>query len=349
MKNFASFLSALVMVFSLNTGIYSCMGKIAESPTEKAFSDSAKARKAGTNQNNTPPPVDTIAFNRLQQHISNGDTTGLWPVKQPYPKAGAILPFHRIVAYYGNLYSKRMGILGELPKNEMLNKLMGEVKKWQAADTVLPIMPALHYIAVTAQSAPGKDGKYRMRMPFHQIDTIVNWAREINALVFIDVQIGLSSLQEEVPQLEKYLVLPNVHLGIDPEFSMKTGARPGTVIGSFEAADINYATDYLASLVKKYNLPPKILIVHRFTGPMVTSYRNIKLQPEVQIVMDMDGWGIPSKKANTYRQFIHPQPVQFTGFKIFYKNDTQKVGEKREMQPEDVLKLKPMPVYIQYQ
>ncbi|MBD0376015.1 MAG: hypothetical protein ICV51_10345, partial [Flavisolibacter sp.] len=199
------------------------------------------------------------------------------------------------------------------------------------------------------QGAPGKDGNYRMRMPFHQIDTIINWAKEINALVFIDIQIGLSTVQQELPLLDKYLVMPNVHLGIDPEFSMKTGARPGTVIGTYDAAEINYAADYLAGLVKKYDLPPKILIVHRFTGPMVTNYRNIKLQPEVQIVMDMDGWGIPSKKRNTYYQFIHPQPVQFTGFKIFYKNDTQKVGEKQEMQPADVLKLRPMPVYIQYQ
>ena len=30
----------------------------------------------------------------------------LWPVKTVYPNTGAILPFNRIVAYYGNLYSK---------------------------------------------------------------------------------------------------------------------------------------------------------------------------------------------------------------------------------------------------
>lgn len=311
----------------------------------------AKAEKRATAAEPMPTvaTIDTARFNSLNTYISKGDTTGRWPVKQPLPLKGAVLPFNRIVAYYGNLYSKQMGILGEHPKATMLKMLQAEVKKWTAADSMLPAIPALHYIAVTAQSSPGKGGYYRLRMPFHQIDSVINWAKEINALVFIDIQIGLSSLQQEVPEFEKYLALPNVHFGIDPEFSMKTGKRPGSVVGTFDAADINYTTGYLADIVKKYNLPPKILVVHRFTGPMVTNYKAIKLRPEVQIVMDMDGWGIAAKKVNTYRQFIYPQPVQFTGFKIFYKNDTKKVGAAREMQPEDLLKLTPAPVYIQYQ
>ena len=46
----------------------------------------------------------------------------------------------------------------------MIPKLMAEVKKWNQADTVIKSIPALHYIAVTAQGAPGKDGKWRYRM-----------------------------------------------------------------------------------------------------------------------------------------------------------------------------------------
>ena len=293
--------------------------------------------------------IDTAHYNQLLQYISSGDTTGRWPVKHEYPLEGAILPYKRIIAYYGNLYSTRMGILGELPKKQMLQKLQGEVDKWTKADSTIPAIPALHYIAVTAQVSPGKGGKYRLRMPFHQIDSVVNWAKEINALVFIDVQIGLSTIQEELPEFEKYLLMPNVHFGIDPEFAMKDGARPGTRIGTFDAADINYVSNYLANLVKKHNLPPKILIVHRFTQRMVTNHHKIKLQPEVQVVVEMDGWGSAAKKINTYKQFIYPEPVQFTGFKIFYKNDTEKVGQKSVMEPTELLKLTPKPVYIQYQ
>jgi hypothetical protein len=33
-------------------------------------------------------------------------------------------------------------------------KITGEVAKWQAADSTTTAIPALHYIAVTAQGAP---------------------------------------------------------------------------------------------------------------------------------------------------------------------------------------------------
>ena len=291
---------------------------------------------------------DTTAYNQKMMAISNGDTTGLWPVKNPYPLAGAIFPFNRVVAFYGNLYSKRMGILGEIPKDSMLAKLMQEVKRWQAADSTLPVIPALHYVAVTAQGSPGKDGKHRMRMPFHQIDTLVNWAREINALVFVDIQVGHSTVKSEVPEFEKYLKMPNMHLGIDPEFSMKNGEVPGSKIGTFTAEDINDAIDFLADVVKKNHLPPKILIVHRFTQGMVTGYERIKKVPEVQVVIDMDGWGDKILKRSTYLRYIYKEPVAFTGFKIFYKNDTKK-DKNGLYTPEELTLFTPKPIYIQYQ
>ena len=294
-----------------------------------------------------PVIVSPEEYDRKIAHMVNGDTSGLWPVKTDYPLEGAILPFKRIVSFYGNLYSKQMGILGELPRAEMLKKLQGEVAAWEQADTVMEVVPALHYIAVTAQQSPGKGNTYRLRMPFHQIDSILSMAKEINAIVFLDVQVGHSTLQQELPALEKYLKMPNVHLGIDPEFSMTRGHAPGKVVGTFDAADINYATEYLAKLVKENNLTPKVFIVHRFTQGGVTNYKQIKIRPEVQFVMDMDGWGHPPLKLNTYRQFVYKEPVQFTGFKVFYKNDMKNNG--RLLTPKELLALKPQPVYIQYQ
>ena len=292
--------------------------------------------------------IDTAEYIEKLARITNRDSSGKWPVKSPFPMPGAILPFKRVIAFYGNLYSKQMGILGELPRKQMLEKLKGEVKKWQVADTTIEVIPALHYIAITAQQSPGKGGNYRLRMPFHQIDSVLSMAKEINALVFLDIQVGLSTLQKELPEFEKYLSMPHVHFGIDPEFSMKGGQAPGKVVGSFDASDINYATEYLAKLVKENNLPPKILVIHRFTQAMVTNYKQIKLRPEVQIVMDMDGWGHQARKINTYRQFVHKEPVEYTGFKIFYKNDL-KEANSHIMTPEEVLRLKPQPIYIQYQ
>ena len=299
-------------------------------------------------EKDTSGTVSEAEFLKFQQYMAGNDTTGLWPPQSPLPVKGAVLPFKRVVAYYGNLYSKRMGALGEFPKDTMLKMLLNECERWTAADSLLPAVPALHYIAVTAQKAAGKDGKHRLRMPHHQIDTILNWSREINALTFVDIQVGHSSVQEEVPTFEKYLAMPTVHLGIDPEFAMADSAKPGSVIGSFSAADINYTIQYLSDIVKKHNLPPKMLIVHRFTQNMVQNYKDIKLTPQVQVVINMDGWGPKVLKKSSWDRFIVPEPVQYAGFKIFYKNDTKK-GRAQLFQPEDLVHYTPRPLYIQYQ
>lgn len=301
------------------------------------------------------PELDKTAYDRKLMEIANNpvvatssatSTTSLWPAATVYPDYGALLPFNRIVAYYGNLYSRGMGVLGEYPEDVMLAKLDAEVKKWEAADPNTPVIPALHYIAVVAQAGPAKTGKYIARMPDSEIDKVLAMADKIHGVVFLDVQVGQSTVQTEIPLLKKYLMLPNVHLGIDPEFSMKHGERPGTVIGTFDAADVNFTAEYLSSIAKQNNLPPKILVVHRFTRPMVTNYKKITPLPEVQIVMDMDGFGAQGNKLNTYKQYIANEPVQFTGFKLFYKNDSVKGGL---LTPGQLLKLSPIPVYIQYQ
>jgi hypothetical protein len=299
-------------------------------------------------KNATSGPIDTADYNKRMLVLSNNDTTGKWPAKAPISLPGALLPYNRIVAFYGNLFSKRMGILGEIPKDSMLAKLMGEVASWQAADSTVKTIPALHYVAVTAQGAPGKDGKYRLRMPLRQIDTLLDWARPIKGLVFVDIQVGHSTVKAEVPEFTEYMKIPTVHLGIDPEFSMKNGERPGSKIGTFTAEDINDAIDFLADIVRKNNLPPKILIVHRFTQGMVTGYDRIKKLPEVQVVMDMDGFGDKILKKSTYLRYIYKEPVQFTGFKLFYKNDT-KPNTTGMYTPAELVKFIPKPIYIQYQ
>lgn len=266
-----------------------------------------------------------------------------WPVRGPAPRPGALLPSHRIVAYYGNPLSKRMGIMGQLPPDEMLRKLEHTAALWQKADSTTTVIPALHLIATVAQGKPGRDEKYRLRMTDSLIQRVAGWAEARGWLLFVDVQIGHSTVADELPRLAPFLQRPYVHLALDPEFAMKLGGLPGKRIGTLDAADINHAVRFLADIVDKYNLPPKVLVVHRFTQRMLTNHQDVKLDPRVQVVVDMDGFGTPRLKEDAYRFFIIPEPVQFTGFKLFYKND------KPMMTPEQVLELYPEPVYIQYQ
>jgi hypothetical protein len=309
-----------------------------------------KEKEADVTTSNNNGTIDTALYNQKVRENANGDTTGLWPVKnQPYPLPGAILPFKRIVVYYGNMHSKKMGALGEYAPKEMWRRLNAEVKRWEKVDPKTPVQKGIHYIATVAAGLPGKDGAYVNRMPEKQIDSALAIAKMENAILFLDIQVGLSTIQKEIGRFDKYLKMPHVHLGIDPEFAMrKKGVIPGKKIGTYDAEEINFVSDYLAKIVRENNLPPKVFVVHRFTQGMVTNYKNIKLRPEVQIVMHMDGWGEPELKHGTYRNHIRKEPVQFTGYKIFYYNDLKKAPH-RLMTPEELMKLKPQPIYIQYQ
>lgn len=293
----------------------------------------------------------------LVKAVRAGLESTQWPVKTPPPLPGSILPARRIVAFYGNPLSKKMGILGELPPDKMLARFDKAIAEWQKADPSTPVQPALHLIAVVAQGSPGRDGKYRLRMADTLVEKVASWAATRNALVFLDVQVGQSTVQEELPRLIPFLKRPNVMLGLDPEFSMKPRMdrkqhamvtdKPGTRIGTMSSDDVNYAIGLLVDLVKQNNLPPKVLVVHRFTHDMLTRAAKIRLDPRVQVVINMDGWGQPWLKYDSYRAYVESQPVQFTGFKLFFHNDT-KLGDPI-LTPAEVLLLNPKPHYIQYQ
>jgi hypothetical protein len=316
---------------------------------------SSTGKTAGKDSAAKDPPVtvpsvkgrtkkDSLA---LVKAVRVGLKNTAWPVQTQPPLPGSILPARRIVAYYGNPLSKRMGILGELPPDQMLARLDKEIAAWRQADPSTPVQPALHLIAVVAQGSPGRDGKYRLRMTDSLVEKVASWAATRNALLFLDVQVGLSTVQAELPRLVPFLKRPNVMLGLDPEFSMKSGDKPGSKIGTMSSTDVNYAIGLLSDIVTQNNLPPKVLVVHRFTRNMLTGAKKIRLDPRVQVVIDMDGWGQPWLKYDSYRAYIESEPVQFTGFKLFYHNDTKK-GDPL-LTPSEVLLLNPKPHYIQYQ
>ena len=219
---------------------------------------------------------------------------------------------------------------------------------WNAADPKHPVEPALQLISVVAQGAAGADGMYRYRMPDKLVQQVYGWAKQEHALFIMDVQLGKSTVQAELPPLEPYLKNPDVMLAIDPEFAMSKGGLPGKKIGTLDATQINWAINFLHGIVQKYHLPPKILVVHRFTRPMVTNAQDIHPLSDVQVVMNMDGWGAEWLKRDSYRDYIIRHPVEYAGFKIFYHNDVRKPGWAL-MTPAEVLQFRPYPLYIQYQ
>lgn len=265
------------------------------------------------------------------------------PPSQPLPRRDALLPFHRVVTYYGNPLSKRMGILGELPVDQMLAGLEREAEYWRKADPTTKVLPGLELVATVAADTPGPSGLYRTRMPDALIEKVIGWSRSKGWLTILDIQVGHGSVKDEVERLRPFLERPDVHLALDPEFDMPPGVLPGKRIGTSDAKDVNTAIALLTSMIERKKLPPKLLLVHRFTEGMLTNHDQVHLDPRVQVVMLMDGYGNPAFKKRAYRIAIRKEPVQFAGVKLFYKND------KPMMTARDVLTLQPGPSVIIYQ
>jgi hypothetical protein len=326
------------------------------------------APSADSAPRNTVPPR-TRARGPRPFVLSPADSAK-WPVKGPQPLPGSLLPEHRIIAYYGNPRSIRMGIMGQIPPDSMLPRLERVAMEWALAERGRKVMPALHLIATVAQGRPGPGKKYRLRMSDSLINTVASWAEERGWIVFLDIQIGHSTVAAELEPMMPFLERPYVHLALDPEFAMKAGGVPGRKIGTLDAADVNHAIEVLGKIVSEKKLPPKVLIIHRFTRKMLTNTDSIRLDPRVQVVIQMDGFGSPAHKQDAYRLWISPHPVQYAGFKLFYKNDrdprTKRAGfspscdqvtyelvgcgDDGLMTPEQVISsLYPVPLYIQYQ
>ena len=89
-------------------------------------------------------------------------------------------------------------------------------------------------------------------------------------------------------------------------------------------------------------------MVHGFTNPMVRDFHGIKRVPQVQIIIDLDGWGDKTLKKSSYMLYAKKDPVQFTGFKIFIKmiSNQEQISYIHQV---EVLSFQPKPIHIQYQ
>jgi hypothetical protein len=282
---------------------------------------------------------------RFPWETATATPAGVRPAIPPTaaPLSGAILPRHRILSYYGNQLSKAMGILGELPPEEMIARLEKQAEAYAAADPSHPVQLALELVAVVAQAGPGPDGKYRLRMDAEVIDEVAGWAESRGYVLILDIQVGRSTVEDEVRAMMPFLRRPYVHLAIDPEFAMSSTQVPGRAIGSHGAQDVNVAIDLLADLVTEEKLPPKVLLVHRFTDNMLAGQDTLKSDPRVQVAVIMDGFGPPATKLETWDRVIRGQGFPYNGFKLFYKQDVPL------MTPEQVVELDPTPMVVIYQ
>jgi hypothetical protein len=256
---------------------------------------------------------------------------------------GSLFPENRILLYYGFPGNENMGILGEFEPQRVLELLREEAANYQAADPSRPVKVGFEMIASVAQGDPGEEGKYIADASRAQLDEYTQFAADNDILLFFDVQMGFREPFEDYSGLEEWLLNPHVHLGIDPEFHMREGELPGQHIGQVTAAEVTEAQNWLANLSASNNIPPKVLIVHQFHHTMIEDKEQIAPVPGVDLVIDMDGWGSPDLKRETYNVVITQEPIEYHGIKLFYPLDDPL------MTAAEVVALDPSPDLIIYQ
>ncbi len=300
-----------------------------------------------------PPTATTAPPAAIPTAVPTAPTLNLTPKDAAQvvaaPDEGGLLPKYRILSYYGHPHDENMGILGEYGVNgaegreELVARLQEQAAEYEAADPSRPVMLALEVIATVAQGEAGADGTYLLSTDTETLDAYADFTEQNGLQLILDVQIGRRGVEGEIEQVMPWLERPNVHLALDPEFAMEEGETPGVHFGQIDGADVTYAQETLAKLVAEKGLPPKILIVHQFLHEMITNKDTISPVPNVQLVIDADGWGDADLKIGTYEALITNEPIQFHGIKLFYRQD------KPLMSAKEVLALDPVPDLVIYQ
>ena len=106
---------------------------------------------------------------------------------------------------------------------------------------------------------------------------------------------------------------------------------------------MNYALERLAQLSADNGIPPKILIIHQFNVYSIADKEQITEIDGVQFVLEVDGWGDPAMKQDTYNVIAGEVPFNYYGFKLWYQQDVPLMTEA------EVLALAPPPDIVIYQ
>lgn len=256
-----------------------------------------------------------------------------------------IVPGRKVVAFYGHPGDDNLGALGVGSPASMSKKLVAQARPYNTRRR--PVLPAMELISTLARDTPAETGNYSSRTPHRTIRRYLRAARKVNALLILDIQPGRGSFTPEIDYISRWLKEPDVGLALDPEWHVGPQEIPGQVIGSMNAADINAASAYLTLLVRRYKLPQKLLLVHRFTPGMIKDNSTLHRTPGVALTINIDGFGTPAQKTAKYEELARLNPRQAHGFKLFYEEDIR-TGTTL-MTPAQVQRLDPRPSVVVYE
>ena len=100
---------------------------------------------------------------------------------------------------------------------------------------------------------------------------------------------------------------------------------------------------HACGLVKQYNLPPKMLVIHQYMDDTVVGGDVTKRVPNVDLVLNMDGIGRPDEKLEKYHKFASEAYATYRSYNVFIQQDSPIASEA------EIMALSPQPDMVIYQ
>lgn len=288
------------------------------------------------------------------------------PTRPFDPNIGAVLPTHRVVAFYAIPNAEATGPAYQLTSS-MQQQLKAQGAAYQQIDPAHPVQLGIDLVTSIPDASPGPAGYYSHNLDPATIQSYIDFCQRNNLILFLDLDVGLAPIMQEVnyflPYLERYSF---VHMAIDPEWMFpRHDGIPGVNLSNVRASDINPIIETLAQIPMKYHVPRKMLLIHQYrsdgdglknpydaTQAEFADKRDLHLDKRVDVIIHVDGVGgyvgDQADKSREYNAWVSQDMqkyhnFQYGGFKLFYH-----IEAKTLMTPKEVLALKPAPMVITY-
>ncbi len=247
------------------------------------------------------------------------------------------------VALYGFPGNSILGSLGEQGVDGAVRRAADVAAGYEGFGR--RVVPTFEILASVASSSAGPDGDYSNEFTPTRFAPWLEAAAENDMHVVFDLQPGRSRFPDQARQYEALWLVRHASIALDPEWRVGPNQRPGGGrIGSVDGAEVNETIDYLDDLIRRHRLPPKLCIVHQFADSMITSKQLIRGTENVQVLLQMDGFGSLTLKRGSWGRMVDDLPAgAFTGWKNFYDED------RPTPTPSQTMANDPQPRYVSYQ
>jgi len=283
------------------------------------------------------------------------------------PSQGAVLPAHRVVAFYAVPNAEPTGPAYE-PTASMLAALRHQGAAYERLDPAHPVQLGIDLVVSVPDAFPGPQNSYSHHVDARTIRSYIDFCRNNGLLLFLDLNFGQSPIMDEVnfflPYLERDAF---VHLAIDPEWMFpRRNGIPGVNLSNVRASDLNPIIEAVAAIPMRYHVPRKILIIHQYRPDgdglkdpydpgqaEIADKQHLLFDPRVDVVIHVDSvGGYPGDihdKMFQYSEWVQQDMEKYGnflygGFKLFYQHE----AKVRLMTPKEVLSLTPPPIVVTY-